>query len=242
MAMFMLLAGVIGAVAIIAAAVRVPNTSVRAGAAVLALLVLFVFTLLSSIRYVGDDEVGVVIKKVGFKNLPQGRILAVGGEKGPQAEVLPPGWHPWYWPVIFDIKAVSIIRVPEGQLGLITTTDGLPLPPGQIYAPEWAQDGFQQMLNAQHFLTDGGGFKGPQASVLTPGSYRLNPRLFEVQMVDVTNIEQATVGVVKSNVGNAPPELATGEAALASKGERGIWRTPYLPQKLYLNTRAYEVT
>ncbi|MHC5004304.1 MAG: SPFH domain-containing protein [Planctomycetota bacterium] len=244
MTILVLLIGVVIAITIVAGAIRVPSTALRAGAAVVAVIVLFLSVLVGSIRYVGEDEVGVVIKKVGFSNLPEGDIIAVASEKGPQAQVLPPGWHPWYWPVIFDIENSRIQQIPEGQVGLITTTDGQPLPSGEIYAPEWGEAEFQRMLDASYFLTEGGGYKGPQASVLPPGSYRLNPRLFNVEMVPVTNVEKATVGVVKSNVGRLPDEAGTavGEGQLVERGQRGIWREPFTPQKLYLHTRAYEVT
>ncbi|MHC4275648.1 MAG: SPFH domain-containing protein, partial [Planctomycetota bacterium] len=64
--------------------------------------------------------------------------------------------------------------------------------------------------------------------------------LYQVEIVPVTNIEQATVGVVKSNVG----EMVTGGADtdIVERGQRGIWRQPLLPQKYYLHTKAYEVT
>ena len=58
------------------------------------------------------------------------------------------------------------------------------------------------------------------------------------------------VGVVKSNVGEAPVAPAVQLAAgadvdrhkLVDKGKRGIWRDPILPGQSYLNTKAYEVT
>ena len=48
---------------------------------------------------------GVVTKNIGFKSLPPGKIVATEGEKGPQARILPPGWHPWYWPFIYDSRS-----------------------------------------------------------------------------------------------------------------------------------------
>ncbi|MHC4414485.1 MAG: SPFH domain-containing protein [Planctomycetota bacterium] len=234
------------AVAIFAGAARYPAASpgaaatLRTAGAVAALLVLAVSVVLSSIRYVSENEVGIVIKNVAFRDLPQGRIIATGGEKGPQAEILGPGWKPWYWPVIYDIEKARVVEIRDGEVGLLTTTDGLPLPPGEIYAPEWSQEEFRRMLDAEHFLVAGQGFKGPQASVLTPGKYRINTRLFQLEMASVTNIEQATVGIVKSNVGEMVAGAA--ESDIVERGQRGIWRQPLLPQKYYLHTKAYEVT
>ena len=213
----------------------------RAGAAIFALLVFVASVFLSSVRYVSEDQVGIVIKNVAVRGLPDGMIIATDGEKGPQAEILGPGWNFGYWPVIFDVEKVPVTEIREGEVGLLTTSDGQPLPPGEIYAPEW--EDLKEMQRAEFFLGEGGGFKGPQATVLPPGKYRLNARLFLVEKVPVTNIEKATVGVVKSNVG----KVAEGEAAadvnrLVDRIYRGIWRVPYGEQKLYLNTKAYEIT
>ncbi len=97
--------------------------------------------------------------------------------------------------------------------------------------------------DAEYFLVSGQGYKGPQASVLTQGKYRINTRLFHIEKVPVTNIEKATVGVVKSNVGTAAEGLPEGDRArLVGIEHRGIWRVPYAEQKLYLHTKAYEIT
>ena len=179
------------AIAVIVASQKVPAT--RVPGVIAALIIVVMSVLFSSLRYVGESDVGIVVKNALGPKLPPGQIIATGGEMGPQAEVLPPGWHLWYWPVIFDVETVRIIQIQDGQVGLITTTDGKTLPPGVIYAPEWSEEEFRGMLNAEYFLTDGGGYKGPQASVLTPGKHRLNTRLYDVQIVPITDIEQATV-------------------------------------------------
>jgi len=239
----LLLGGVLAAIALLSSIPRAP-APLRPLAAIGALVALVAGFTLASVRYVGDDEVGVVIKNVGFRSLPEGRIIAVDGEKGPQARILAPGWHPWLWPIIYDVEIHKQVVIGPDEVGLLTTADGKPLPPGEVFAPAWSEDEFQRMLDAEYFLTKGGGYKGPQTSVLTPGRYRVNPKLFKVEKAPVTNIAQATVGVVKSNVGPIPSPGAGADAAspLVDKGQRGIWRTPLQPQKYYLNTRAYEVT
>ncbi len=126
---------------------------------------------------------------------------------------------------------------------ILTALDGQPLPAGQSFAPEWDTADFQKMINdASYFLGAGNGYKGPQASILTPGSHRFNPSLFKHELVEATNIEKATVAVIKSNVGD---QVTVGDGkgtALVQRGERGIWAEPYRPQKIYLNTKAYEPT
>lgn len=243
MSLFVMLVGVILAVGVVSAAVvHFAAPAVRAASVAVAILILVASFWGASFRYVGEDEVGVVIKNFGTKKLPSGQIIATEGETGPQARVLGPGWHPWLWPFVYDIEISTVLDISEGQVGIITTTDGQPLPSGEIYAPEWSKDTFQKMLKADYFLGEGGGYKGPQASVLTPGKYRLNPKLYRVEKKDVTNIEKATVGVVKSNVGPPPERTDTTDELLVERGMRGIWEEPLLPQEYYLNTNAYEMT
>lgn len=230
-----LLAGLVVAGAILstlAGAPRQLKPIIGAGALGVVLVAIFV----SSFRFVGENEVGIVIRNVGAP-LPAGKIIATGGEKGPQAKILSPGWHPWLWPVIFDLDLVPVVDIPEGSIGVLTARDGRPLPEGQVYAPEWADDVFERMIDAEYFLTDGGGFGGPQTSVLRPRKYRINTRLFNIEIKPLTNVAPATVGVVKSNVGPARAD----ETALVARGERGIWRSPLAPAEYYLNPDAYEV-
>lgn len=228
--------------AILTGVPRLPSSQLRLAAAIVSLIVFLSGVLLSSIRYVPSDRLGVVIKNALGPKLPPGKIIATDGEMGPQARILPPGWHVGLWPVIFDIQTYPVTVIEAGQVGLLKASDGKPLPEGQIYAPEWGDAAQQAMLDAQQFLTTGGGFKGPQSSVLTPGTYRLNPLLFEVEMVAATNIPPASVGVVKANVGLEPTEIREGHGLLVDKGVRGVWRTPLPPQQYYLHTKAFEVT
>ncbi len=243
MQIFLLLVAV-GVVLGVVAVLRQRPEARSAGAivAITAVVVIASLLVLSSLRHVGADEVGVVTKNIGSKRLPAGAILATAGETGPQAATLSPGWHMWLWPVVYDVRTFPVLEIRDDEVGILTTADGQPLPPGEVFAPEWPAEDLGKMLDAQQFLTSTSGYKGPQTTVLTPGRYRINPRLFTVEKVPVTNVSPATVAVVKSNVG---PQVATGgkgEAEVVDVGERGIWRVPFGPQKLYLNTNAYEVT
>jgi len=239
MAMLLLLVGLVAAIGLFGWAFSSPNPVVKIGGAIAALVVLFLFVLFSSIRHVAEDEVGVVIKHFGDE-LPSGTIIATNNEKGPQAHILGPGWHFWLWPGLYDIEIEPIVTVSSEQVGLITAVDGVPLPQGQAFAAEWDQPA--DMLRAEHFLVAGNGNRGPQASVLKPGNYRLNTRLFKVDLTDATNIPKAMVGVIKSNVGESSTAPDGQVASVVEKGQRGIWKEPLYPDKLYLNTKAYEVT
>ena len=243
-----ILAGIVLAGMIVAAGAQIRSAQVRIAAAILATLVLCAFFTLASFRYVDEDSIGVVTKNIGWKSLPPGQIIATAGEKGPQAKVLPPGWSPWYWPFIYKVEMQPVIEIENGTVGMLTAADGAPLPPGTTYAPIWESGTEGEMQKAQYFLTDGGGYKGPQATVLKPGKYRYNPKLFKLETTDLLTIRKAEVGVVKSNVGEPPPsgntELESGARKLVNQGQLGIWRDPLVPGQYYefSHSKAYEVT
>ena len=205
---------------------------------VVVVLVIFMAVVASSLVKINGDEVGIVEKKLFGGNLPDGKILAVKGENGIQAQILAPGWHvKWAWQ--YKVKKEKMIEIKQGYLGLLQTSDGRSLPPGMIYAPEWDDpENIENMLNAAYFLTEGQGYKGPQLSVLKPGKYRLNTKLFTVTSVPVVNVQAGSVAVVKSNVGN----VMVTEERLVEVGQRGIWNKPLGEGEYYLNTKAYEVT
>jgi len=69
-----------------------------AAGGVVAFFAAFVIIFLSTAIHVGDGEGGLVIRKIFGGPMKDGHIIAANGENGPQAEVLPPGWHFWYWP------------------------------------------------------------------------------------------------------------------------------------------------
>ncbi|MDD5459296.1 MAG: SPFH domain-containing protein [Phycisphaerae bacterium] len=189
-----------------------------------------------SVTNIGGNEVGIVEKMFGGGKMGAGKILAVNGENGIQAQVLAPGWHFFYWPWQYKISKIAVTEIAEGSVGLVQSADGISLPPDTIYAPEWKEP--DQMLKAEYFLGEGNGYRGPQLSVLKPGKYRLNSRLFKIETVPVTNVRVGTVAVIKSNVGKA----VDSDERLVEVGQRGIWKTPLGEGQFYLNTKAYEVT
>lgn len=201
---------------------------------VIAIVLLVV--ILVTVTNIGGNEVGIVEKKFGGGALAEGRIISVSGENGIQAQVLAPGWHFFYWPWQYTITKIPVLEIKDGQVGLVQTADGRSLPPDTIYAPEW--DKPDKMLNAEYFLGEGQGYKGPQLTVLKPGKYRLNPRLFTVTGEPVTNVRVGTVAVIKSNVG-LPAQT---KDRLVDVGQRGIWKKPLGEGQYYLHTKAYEAT
>jgi uncharacterized membrane protein YqiK len=208
----------------------------RAAILVIFILIFLLAAILITVTNIGGNEVGIVEKKFGGGALAQGRIISVKGENGIQAQVLAPGWHFFYWPWQYTITKIPLVEIKDGKVGLVQAADGRSLPVDTIYAPEWDQP--DKMLNAEYFLGEGMGYKGPQLTVLKPGKYRLNPRLFTVTDAPVTNVRVGTVAVIKSNVG----EQAQTKDRLVEVGQRGIWKKPLGEGQFYLHTMAYEAT
>jgi hypothetical protein len=223
-----------------------------AGALVMILFGLFLF-ISTSFVIVGANEVGHLTRVFLGKPMPEGQVIAFKGQKGPQAEILPPGFKfKFFLNVLYEVKMLPITEIKQGHCGKILALDGNPLLDGQIFADEWVQEKFQDMLNAEFFLTNGGQ-RGPQLSVLKPGKYRLNRYLFDVDPSEkVTTVDAGFVGVVKSHVQQVPYDeseivkLKSVEdsdlvAQLVPKGYIGIWIETLSPGQYYLNTNAFDV-
>ena len=213
----------------------------------------------TSFVLISADRVGHLKRVYLAADLPPGRIIALPGQKGPQAEILGPGFH--FRPllnVLYEVEQREVVQVPEGYYGQITTLDGAPMPEGMFIAPVIADDKLATMLEAQAFIEQGG-YRGPQETVLKPGSYRMNQYLYDVridQETVATIIPTGQVGVVKSNVQqpglNCREEMVRVSQAqhdaealsvpLVPKGCIGLWKDPLLPGAYYLNRHAYDVT
>jgi uncharacterized membrane protein YqiK len=155
----------------------------------------FVFQLLG-IVIVPEDKIGLVTKKFVLfgdkRELPAGRIIAVEGEAGYQAQPLPPGIHFWKWLWQFEITLQPLTVIPSGQIGLIVAKDGAELPKGRILAQSVNSDSFQ---DAEMFFKNGGQ-KGRQAALIMAGTYRINTFLFEISIAEMTQIEENKVGII----------------------------------------------
>ena len=199
----------------------------------------------STAIYVKDDEGGIIIRKFG-PDLPTNRVIAANGEKGPQAMLLGPGWHFGYYPWIYDLVPVPTVTISQGQVGVINALDGKPLPPGEVFAPEWSNS--EELLDGMKFLANATGYRGPQLTVLTPGRYRYNPRLFTIDMKPALSVAVGEVVVVKANAGriHVPTEGGKVEIVngvpLVPRGFRGIWNEPLTPNAYYLHPDAFAVT
>lgn len=179
------------------------------------LLILLFYKLILRVFFglviVPEDRIGLVTKKfvlVGKQSLPEGRIIATNGEAGFQAQTLAPGVYfgKWFWQYSITFQPFTII--PTGKIGLVLAKDGAELETGAILARKVACDSFQ---DAEAFLTNGGR-KGRQTAMITPGSYRINTLLFELEITDMISIPDNAVGIVTTCEGKP-----LGEGQIAGK-------------------------
>lgn len=136
---------------------------------------------------IGEREVGIITKKFSAKSLPPGRLIALEGEAGLQADTLPPGWHFGYFPWQYNVQKEAVVVIPQDEIGLIIANDGAAIPPNRILGKVVESENFQ---NTRQFLLNGGE-KGRQLAVLTTGTYRINTALFTV----ITSQNAATHGM-----------------------------------------------
>lgn len=156
-----------------------------------------------------SNQVGLIEKRFG-KSLPHGKIVALNGEAGYQAQTLAPGWHWFYWPWQYKITKTGVIQVPQGQIALIVAEDGSLLDDSQLLGKNVECSNFQ---DGRAFL-EAGGQKGRQIGFLKTGIYRINTVLFNVITTEncshygltpfdlsVKTIEANEVGIVTTQAG-----------------------------------------
>jgi hypothetical protein len=214
---------------------------------------------IASISFVTIDQNSIGhLKRIYLgKNMQPGQIIAFDGENGPQARILGPGFH--FIPlirVLYKVEELPVVTIPQGSYGVLKAQDGKPLSAGQFIARGWSDADFNNMLDAEYFLMNDGQ-KGPQLTVIRPGTYRINRYLFDIKRYPALSVEAGHVAVIKSNVqerddcpesdGLADEEeiSQSGEALtvpLVPKGCIGVWEEPVLPGRYYLNREAYTPT
>jgi hypothetical protein len=124
------------------------------------------FLILPSFRLIGATEIGLVNKRLSFKKLKNDSPIAFNGEAGYQAMLLMPGLRFKFW-IVYKIEKFPWVQVPAGEIGVVISQIGGPLPIGAksaIYKKEFAN------FNDIYKFVALGGQKGVQRPVLTPGT------------------------------------------------------------------------
>ncbi|XOF32828.1 MAG: SPFH domain-containing protein [Candidatus Electrothrix sp. YB6] len=181
-----------------------------------ALIMLFGVASISFV-HISQNQTGLLHRIYLADPLPEGRIIAMKGEKGPQSWVLGPGFH--FIPflnVLYDVSEGDVVEVPQGKIAILHARDGASLRSGQRFADPFTalmEKGTDKPVDQGTMLTDAayfirnGGQRGQQTTVLKPGAYRMNLFLWKYRLTTATDIPQGFVGVVKSNM-HAPVRFA----------------------------------
>jgi uncharacterized membrane protein YqiK len=203
---------------------------------------------------VPDDSAGVVTKKLVIfgknRRLPAGRIIALNGEAGYQADTLPPGLHLGLWPWQYTVDQVKFVTIPLGKVGSVEACDGEPLPSGRIVAQQVPCDSFQ---DARAFLQNKGQ-RGPQMAVIPPGTYRINSLLFTVTLSDAIVVPPGKIGIIEARDGRPLTggriiarhvecdSFQDSPAFMAAGGERGPQMAVIAPGTYRINPFLFAVT
>ncbi|TAL27941.1 MAG: hypothetical protein EPN97_15860 [Alphaproteobacteria bacterium] len=201
----------------------------------------------------GAGMQGLLAKSVqGHDNFQKAEtFLKNGGQKGPQIDFLRPGTYNINTE-IFKVEVREAVKIAENEIGVVEAKDGQPMDAHDVVVETPGEH--SNFQNGQAFL-DKGGKRGPQESILTPGTYYINPYLFSVTKRKQIIINQGEVGVLISNIGKDPSEF-TGEDRLPGEdasdvkgrtrhvmptGFRGIQREVLGPGAYNMNPLAYTV-
>jgi uncharacterized membrane protein YqiK len=130
--------------------------------------VLLALSLLSGIRFIPNNRIGIVEKRFGRRSV-KGGFMALHGEAGYQPDVLRGGLH-FLMPVQFRVHIMPLVTITQGKIGYVFARDGEPLSAMQVLASNVTANDFQDVT---HFLTNGGQ-RGPQRQLLREGTYAIN--------------------------------------------------------------------
>ncbi len=157
-----------------------------------------------------QTSIGIVDKRYSIvgrnRTLAEGEIVALNGEAGIQADTLAPGLHFFLWPWQYRITLQDFLVIPQDSIGVVESRGGIPLTEGRVLGKRVECKAFQ---DARTFL-QGGGQRGPQITIIPPGTYRINTMVFSVNTSKVLEIPVNAVGVVTIKDGKP---LTTGEIA-----------------------------
>ncbi|HTW80984.1 MAG TPA: SPFH domain-containing protein [Terracidiphilus sp.] len=199
---------------------------------------------------VSKDQIGIVNKKWvifgSHRTLPDGAIVALSGEAGLQADTLAPGIHFGLWAWQYAVSLAPFTTIDKSQIGIVEARDGRPLSKGRVLAKAVECNSFQ---DTRQFLANGGE-RGPQISVIPPGTYRINTAMFTVLPAEVLEIPDNSVGIVTTKDGTPLPtgEIAgketpghnlfqDGEVFIRNGGYKGLQEQVILAGRYFINPR-----
>lgn len=163
---------------------------------------------------VRPNEMAVIVSKIG-EDLPSDQILANEGQKGIQADVLGEGRH-FRNPLFYSWEKRKNVQIAPGQVGIVTSKVGENPPPGEFLVEDHQ--------------------KGIWKRVLGPGTYRMNPYGYKIEVTPAVSVPIGYAGVVTSLSGT---QAADGE--FATSGQKGVREDILQPGLYFLNPREFKV-
>lgn len=159
-------------------------------------------------------KVGVVTSKVG-KELPPGEILAADSAcKGVWKDVLGPGTYRLN-PEGYEVTQLDAVSIPIGYVGIVTSQTGEPVKPGEFAGP---------------------GRQGVMKDVLQPGLYYINPRAYQVDVLEI-GMNQVSILGHSGSVVLTKNQISSASSALDSLQQTTI-QTQQEKRNEYLNKNA----
>jgi uncharacterized membrane protein YqiK len=138
------------------------------GGGIIILVILF-FVMLSGIRFIPNNRIGMIEKRWSGKGSVKGGLIALQGEAGYQPQILRGGLH-YLMPIQYVVHMAPLVTISQGKIGYIFARDGKQLNPAQVLASNATVQDFQDV---EGFLKNGGQ-RGPQRRILREGTYAFN--------------------------------------------------------------------
>ncbi len=140
-----------------------------------AVLIFLVLFLLKGIRYIPNNKIGIIEKRISGKGSVKSGIIALNGEAGFQPNMLRGGLH-YLLPIQYAVHVLPLVTIPQGRVGYVFARDGQALAASQTLASNEKANDF---TDATAFLR-GGGQRGPQRKILREGTYAIHLSQFVV--------------------------------------------------------------
>jgi regulator of protease activity HflC (stomatin/prohibitin superfamily) len=193
---------------------------------------------------VEPDTFLVVTNRWG-RALPDGELVAPDASyKGIQRRVLSEGRH-FLNPFLHTVERHPVVKVPEKLCAVLIRKSGTEVSSERKTRGEYLAHGALDLEAAGR-----PGERGIIEQVLGPGKYRLNPHVYDVQIVPAVEVESQQVGVKVLLWGGDPPKDKAG-AYIVADGHRGVQRSivpsgthyinPYVARIVPVDVRSHTV-
>jgi regulator of protease activity HflC (stomatin/prohibitin superfamily) len=171
--------------------------------------------------YVPPNSCAVLVRKIGRLLPPDALVATEPGQRGIQADALGPGRY-FYNPLFWDYEIKPLLRIAAGDpkywkwIHTLDRRQREELESGEVPdRGEYPQIGVvtrkvgKEPPAGQTVVSRASGYRGILAEVLTPGTYKINSYVYEVEIHPALVIPSGFVGVVTNLFGAQPEALQT---------------------------------